>query len=429
MNSTNFLSSKLLLGVAETDITPETAVELVGFYRQKNISQGVLSPLSAQVSVWRTETELCCLIAIDHIGFCLEHASFLRDRIGKILGIPRQKVMLCFSHTHSAPNDSTEPEYFRFLCNRIEQTAQKAMENLSPVRTGWGNAFADIGINRRTGCEIDRRIGILKAEEKQTGKLKLIVLRVTAHANVFKADNFLISSDYFGEVRKTMSEKYGCPVIITQGASGNVAPKYFQSQFTPPDADDPSRFVRSQTACADMAREILTQTGLVWEKIRLEDTGILHMDSCFTDFYADVPSYEKACKIMEEAQTLAGIDGSAWLQEIQKLHQNGIKRQICSVEIQYFQIANGCLCGVPNEIMCEFALRACHLAQNDRFYLGGYTNGCTGYFPTEEEFDQGGYEVYWSWLIYYPYHKLLSPPNRDSCRKLIYTAVRNRPSV
>ena len=43
------------------------------------------------------------------------------------------------------------------------------------------------------------------------------------------------------------------------------------------------------------------------------------------------------------------------------------------------------LAGVPNEIMCEFALRASDALLSDVFHLGGYTNGCTGYLPTEEE--------------------------------------------
>ncbi len=63
-----------------------------------------------------------------------------------------------------------------------------------------------------------------------------------------------------------------------------------------------------------------------------------------------------------------------------------------------------------------------HSAPNDSIETA-YSD--TGYFPTEEEYDKGGYEVYWSMLIYYIYHGRVSPLNRDSAAKLIEAAVNN----
>ena len=62
---------------------------------------------------------------------------------------------------------------------------------------------------------------------------------------------------------------------------------------------------------------------------------------------------------------------------------------------------------------------------NEYFYFGGYTNGCTGYFPTEEEFDKGGYEVYWSMLFYFRYHGRVFPLQRNSAAELIRFAADN----
>lgn len=98
-----------------------------------------------------------------------------------------------------------------------------------------------------------------------------------------------------------------------------------------------------------------------------------------------------------------------------------------TVEVQCFSLGSGCLCGVANEIMCEFALRVSAQLKSDLFYFGGFTNGCTGYFPTEEEFDKGGYEVYWSMLIYYIYHGRVFPLRRDSASELIRFAAENAP--
>ena len=78
-------------------------------------------------------------------------------------------------------------------------------------------------------------------------------------------------------------------------------------------------------------------------------------------------------------------------QKKQKLIHTKVEKQIENIEIQYFVL----------------------------------NNGCTGYFPTEDEFDEGGYEVYWSMLIYYIYHKRVFPLNRNSATILIEIVVQN----
>ena len=418
----------VLLGLSEVDITPSGPVETIGFGRKDNRSRGVLSPLSAQICVWQSGETRCCLTALDHIGFSKADADFLRDEIGRVLSVKREQVMLCFSHTHSAPNESVETEYFAFVCAQVKVGLQEALFNLSPVLAAWGNARGDIGVNRRSGCEaLDDRIGILKVTDADSGVLRLLLLRLTAHANVLKSDNYLISPDYFGTVRDLLREQYGCPVLLTQGASGNVAPKYFCSVLTPPDASDETRFIRSERALDQMAEEIARQAKPVIQSLRPQPVRRLAMYSVEAVLNADVPSEQRALDLAAEARREAGMDGAAWLAEVRRLHLAGVSVQTDTTEIQFFALGNGCLCGVAHELMCEFALRASAILHDNLFYLGGYTNGCTGYFPTEEEYDKGGYEVFWSMLAYFIYHGRVSPLNRDCAEKLLRTVVENAP--
>lgn len=415
-------------GYAQVDITPDVPVEMIGFGRADETSRGVLRPLAAQVSVWKFQGELSCLAAIDHIGFSRAHADELRNAIGEILGSPRRRVMLCFSHTHAAPNDSAETAWFAAARAKILEAVRIAASNLSPCLAAWGCGAADIGVNRRSDAgELDRRVGILKVMDAESGRPRLLLLRLTAHANVLKADNDLLSPDFFGAVRDALSEQYGCNVMVTQGASGNVAPKFFQSTLTPPDASDPNRFIRSETALHDMAREVSRAVEAVCDGILPEEVRRLSMDSAMLPLHATVPSIARAREIALDARTFAGIDGAAWLTEVQRLRNEGVDRQTEMVELQYFSVNDGCLAGVPNELMCELALRASDRLNSDLFFLGGYVNGCTGYFPTEEEYDKGGYEVYWSMLHYFMYHGRVMPLDRDSADLLIDTAARNAP--
>lgn len=416
--------AELFFGYSEADITPEGPVTTVGFGRGDEMSRGVLHHLLAQLSVWRLGDEVCCLATVDHIGFSKKHADELRDRIGTALGVSFEKVMLCFSHTHAGPNDSVELAWFSAALEKITRAAVAAHASMGAVHAAWGNAAGDIGVNRRAESDrLDKRIGILLISDAETKAPKLLLLRLTAHANVLKADNYLISPDYFGAVRDALREKYGCPVMASQGASGDVSPKYFQSRLTPPDATD-ARFIRSETALSDMAQAVLDRAGPVIDALSPQKVCRLAMGSQKIALAADVPDEARALVIAEEARTLCGIDPAGWLSEVKRLNEAGVQEQREDVEAQFFRLGDGCLCGVPNEIMCDFALRASHILRDEFFYLGGYTNGCTGYFPTEAEFDKGGYEVYWSMLIYYVYFDRVFPLRREGASELIDFVVK-----
>lgn len=414
----------LKLGYAETDITPTAPMPLIGFNRSDNVSRGVLKPLLAQISVWESE-ELCCLICIDSIGFAKYLSDRLRINISKILNVSIDKVMLCFSHCHSAPDADSMPKYYETVCRKIEAAVRSAKSDMHPVLVGWTNVEAEIGVNRREGNgNIDKRVGILKASGL-TNDVRLLLLRVTAHCSVLKRDNHYISPDYFGSIRDRLQDKYDCHVMVIQGAAGNIAPKYFNSELTPVDAKGP-QYVRTTTALEDMAHVICEKAEEKISAIDMAEELSAKMYSRNISLNANVPSYEEAEHIAEEAKQHCGIEGSEWLQEVSRLNKNGIRCQEENCEIQYFSIGQWCMCGVPYELMVEFALEPLHILKNEFFYVNGYTNGCLSYFPTEKEFELGGYEVYWSMLIYYKYFMRVFPFEKESASKLIDSIVQEK---
>lgn len=413
----------LRMGYAEVDITPVKPVETVGFNRKDNISRGVLKSLYAQVIVWEGE-ELCCLVTIDSLGFKKELSDRLREVIGQALCVSSDKVMLCFSHCHSAPNADIEKEYYEMVCRKIKMAVVMAREHLCRVYTGYGNAEVVIGVNRRKGNNfLDKRAGILKVCNAESGVVELLILRITAHCNSLKRDNYMISPDFFGEIREIFGAYYHCPIMVIQGSAGNIAPKYFQSEETPIDARG-EQYVRSENALMDMATEVFSKTLPIIEQIDVKSDMAVQMYSKNLILYAEVPTYEEAKRIAKESKESCGIDGLKWLEEVKRLNDCGIKRQQENAEVQYFRIDDWCLCGVPYELMVEFSNHAQETIQNEFFYLNGYTNGCLSYFPTEEEFDHGGYEVYWSMLLYYSYFGRVFPLERESASKLLEFVVR-----
>ena len=399
------------MGFCEADITPDIPVTMIGFHRTDNMARGILDRLAAQVTVWEGRG-LYCLVAIDNIGFNKKESHRLWDLIGAEIGEDREKVMLSFSHTHAAVDTAVETCYYDALCSKICAAVGKAKECMEEVSIGWENGWAEIGVNRRSSGKVDRRVGILQVWGKN-GSEKLIILRLTAHANVLKRDNYLISADYFGAVRRLFGEKHRCPVMIIQGSAGDIAPRYYRSTLIPVDGQGEA-YTRSPAALEDMARELMGKTELVING--MEPRGDVHISaySKYVTLKSKVPSMTEAYKIADEAREHVGIDGSKWLNEVKRLNQQKIAFQKESLEVQYFRIGNWCLCGVPNETMAEFAIHTQELLSDPYFYFNGYTNGCGSYLPTKEEYDLGGYEVYWSMLIYFQDYGRVYPYHRDS---------------
>lgn len=415
----------LKLGYAKVDISPHNSIEMIGFNRRNNISQGILKPLLAQVAVWNDEGTYC-LITIDTLGFKQDLTDNLRKRVCNALNITCEKVMICFSHCHSAPNADAIPEYYEMVCRKIETAVMDAAEKFEEVSVGWGNASVNIGVNRRKeNNNQDNRVGILKVCSDKTDDVKLLILRLTAHCNALKRDNYMISPDFFGAIRDILEAHYNCPVMIVQGAAGNIAPKYFKSKETPIDASG-EQYIRTETALEDIAKEVFESVSQIISDIEMK-AAVIQMYSKNTVLYAYVPTYEIAQGIAKDAMECCGIDGTQWLKAVRKLNDVGIEMQEEQVEVQYLKIGEWCLCGVPYELMVEFALKAQEKLDDEFFYLNGYTNGCSSYFPTEEEFDLGGYEVYWSLLLYYSYFNRVFPLMRESAITLIDFVVNNSP--
>ncbi len=421
------------MGYEERIITPEKPVQMAGYdARIDNCSRGVMKDLKAQILVIKKNEERFCLITIDSLGFTVELTSFLRRKAAEILSAKMEQVMICFSHTHAAPNAAVEKEYYDFVCQSILSGVKNADESMVPVYAGWGIAENTVGMNRRESNQpIDPRMGILKICGEDQEKIKVLVVRVTAHCNVLMPDNYLISPDYFGEAREALERRYGCNVMMVQGASGDVRPRYRQEnadylEIYPAEEHLMDNSVQlkersdaqSQKALKDMAEAICESLYPVVNLIKTEPVSRVSMYSVKSSFYADVPALNRAGEIAAEAWEMGRIDGKGWLREVERLLNKGEKKQGAEIEIQFFAVNDGCLCGVPNEVMSDIAVNIWKKSNNPMLFFNGYTNGCSSYLPTAAEYDKGGFEVLWSNLLYYQYHGRVMPLNRDTAKRL-----------
>lgn len=400
---------------SQVDITPDFQVELIGCYRLDSKSQGVLHSLYAQVLLFEFYGTYYCLIAIDSLGLTTVLADELRSIVAEQLKSDISCVMISFSHTHSAP-DPLSPingeRYFSLMCSRIRKCVAIAIENLRPCKAGWAMTDTEIGENRREGCTaVDRRLGALKITDSITDRPLAVVLRITAHANILMHGNNKISSDYFGIAREKLQKYFLCPVMLIQGAAGNIKPAGIDKILggSIPDLD------RISDILLNSARQL---------NFNMNEVSNMQMYAKNFNYYSDVPSEPEAKQIANAANRFCHIDGSEWLMECKRLRKSGVATQVQEGKIQFLELNDGCFCGVPDEIFCEISLEASKQAHTPYLFLDGYTNGCTGYLPHSEEWVKGGYETLYSYLQYYRYHGHVMPFQQDTADRLVKIVLR-----
>jgi len=396
---------------AQADITPEFQTSLIGCYRPDSRSQGALHRLYAQVLLFDVKGDRFCLIAIDSLGLTVALSTAIRSKIAATLHTDISHVMLNFSHTHSAPEPARHAlngeRYYEFLCERIETCVEEAMGKRAPCRAGWAVGACHVGENRRDGSDLaDHRLGGLMVAD---GKGPIAVcLRVAAHANVLMRQNDKISSDYFGPGREEIAAFFGCPVMVFQGAAGDLKPIGVE-KVSGGNLHDLARVVDILMSDAKRLR---------FELREIDDIRMFSREMIFT---ADVPSKEEAEGIAAQSPGEAADD---WLASCAELGSAGVKTQSLPAEINFFKLNEGCFCGVAEEIFCELALNAQERAKNPLLFLNGYTNGCTGYLPSRSEWHKGGYEVLFSNFIYHKFHGHVMPYREDTADRIVDLVVR-----
>jgi len=235
--------NKIKVGWAEADITPKNKVELYGQYYQR-VSKGIHSRLGGSVLALESNNgEQVVMISVDLTNFPREFLNELRDKLkDKLPGLDVSKIIMNAIHTHSAPGvaypgknwwvPDTEAmsfkDYRAFVIERLTNAVIKAWNTKSYSRFANSSDFSAVGHCRRAvyangisemygdtsredfiGMEgnEDSTVEILftfSEDKKPTG----VVVNVACPSQVMEA-TYVISSDFMGEVRRLLKEKFG----------------------------------------------------------------------------------------------------------------------------------------------------------------------------------------------------------------------------
>ncbi|PFQ89959.1 alkaline ceramidase [Bacillus thuringiensis] len=408
------------IGVCKVDITPPVGIDFVGYHRETGINN-IEEHIYGTVFVFEKDEMKTVFISIDNIGMLVEDTNIIRERVASRLHVPFERITVVYTHTHSGPETVGEQalvkSYKTSLVNNVVHGAVTANNNLGLCEVGWSVTTGDIGINRRertsdgrakmgTNIEgvVDKRIGTLAIRNAETKELSGIIVFCTAHPNVLKGDSDVLSADYPGMTREILEKIVNCPVIIVQGAAGNVNAKYRGSR----EAVKQMAYTLSGHVLTILP--IVTYSPIV---------NLRTVSSMMQMKLKDIPEMNEIRSMAQLAEKQWGVNTDEWLTIVLEKYKQGIRQLRIDLEVQLFQVNDGMFFGIPMEPFSETALEVKESLQNEIAFLGGYTNGYIGYLPTREEFTYGGYEVELNPVVYGPVTNLLMPPEKNTAELIV----------
>ncbi|NEA33202.1 hypothetical protein [Streptomyces sp. SID13031] len=228
--------SELLLAAVSLDVTPPPGHRLDGYSAREGLglATGTADPLRATM-IWLSTADSpgVLWLSLDAIAIGTELAAELSAAAGRAAGIPPECVLVCASHTHSAPSGwtgqihpvipaSREPSLYSVL---VDAVASAPLER-RPARASWRSIeVIGVGTNRhRRNGPHDNTAGVLTLHSVADNSLRAVLLDFACHPTTYGPENLLYSADWPGAARTAL----GADVVVgfLQGAAGDVSPRF-----------------------------------------------------------------------------------------------------------------------------------------------------------------------------------------------------------
>jgi len=425
----------LYASAARVKLDPPVGLAMLGYGSRVGRSIGSHDDLAAQALVLSDGTNKIAIVGVDLLALGVRIADDIRERAAASTGIPADSILVCATHTHSAPAfnifatpradakpaEGRDLEWNRALPAKIASAIAQAHKNLEPAILRAAAAPFTLGINRRLmrpHRQIQlaaNRAGPADAEVAALGAYRpdgtaiAFVMNYPCHGVVLCEDNLLYSRDWPGfamdeiETAAASSTSQRPISIFLQGATGNIDPRSrgnfevaeqhgramgraaFDALQRAPSLADPriaTRRIPLNLALKDLsaelaiARECAAQTQASLDNHRGGD------------------GYQLKRLRDHHAQSLASLAALEALEEQNRRDRRvDIRRRELGTAMSIVTVGNLALVGVPGELFVELglALKANpHFAQT---FIAGYCNDLIGYIPTRAAYAEGGYEV------------------------------------
>jgi neutral ceramidase len=425
--------SALSAGAARIKLDPPVGLAMIGYGNRVGRNAGVHDDLAAQALVLSDGKNKAAIVGIDVLAIGNRIADDIRERVAAKTDIPADSVLVCATHTHSAPAfnifatprpdarpaEGRDLEWERALPQKIAAAIIQANANLEPATLRAATAAFTLGTNRRLfrpSHQIQiaaNHSGVADAHASALGAYRAdgsaiaILMNYPCHGVVLCEDNLLYSRDWPGfamdEIESASADARRPISIFIQGATGNIDPR---SRGNFEVAEQFGREMGRAAFDALTHAQPISNTRVAARRIplnlKLKDNSadLAIARACAEQTQASLDShrggdgYQLKRLRDHHAQSLAALGGLELLEEQNRRDRRvDMDQRQLATAMTVMTIGDLAIVGVPGELFVElgFAIKA--NAHFRHTFIAGYCNDLIGYIPTRDAYPQGGYEV------------------------------------
>jgi hypothetical protein len=408
-----YSAPQLLLGAAKVDITPESPNWLSGYGARHSMATNAGQRIWAKAfAIGDDKSGPALFLTVDNCGVSSEITENLATRLRQKHGIPRERLVVCSTHTHTAPclsgvlpnlfsRDFTAEElatidqYTKFLSVKLEQAADAALKNLKPGNLSWAQTSAGFARNRRTvNGPVDHALPVLRALDNQ-GNLVAVLVAYACHCTTLSSEYNQFHGDWAGEAGAQLEKDHpGTVALISLGCGADSNP---QPRGKPENAREHGLEVAGQVEklLAGKFTPLAVAPKGRFKRIELP--------------FSELPTREQWLARSKEK----GIIGYHAQKNLARLDRGEQIPSKLPYAVQTWTFGDElAMVFLSGEVVVDYSLRLKGEFRSEKLWVNGYANEVPCYIPSRRILQEGGYEAETS-LWYYDRPARLAPATED----------------
>jgi hypothetical protein len=385
--------AKQLVGAAKVDITPAYPTLLSGYAaRRPEAAHDVKQKLFARAMAIGTDAQgPVILVAIDNLGASASVSNAVAAKLLKQHKIPRERFVVCATHTHNAPmlsgvannlfvKDFTEREvaglerYTSELTEKIYQAATEALKNRRPARLQWAIGAVPFASNRRDAKgPVDHSLPVLRATDAG-GKPMAILANYACHC-VSVGNGMYFHGDWAGcAAERIEADHPGATAIVVIGCGADQNPNAMNGI--------PSAEAHGAALAKEVKRVLAAPMRPIASAVRGQLQNI------------ELPLAELPTKAeWTERAKADGIAGYHARKNLARLDRGESLPTAVTYPVQTWTLGDElAMVFLGGEVVVDYARLLRGKFDDDRLWITAYANDVGCYIPSERILREGRYE-------------------------------------
>lgn len=395
------------IGAAVVDITPPIGIEMDGYGARVGGATGIHDPLRARVLVAEGPDGVAvALIVADLLQIDPRLQEMIATGVEAVAGIPRDRLQLAGTHTHSGPAfrepSEVETSTGRLICEAVGRAWAERRDATAAVGIG---RVQGIAANRRpNGGPVDDRVTVTRFDDLD-GRPIATHVNYGCHPTTLGPDNNLFSADFPGVVCSRIEEALGGVAIFSTGPQGDVNPGGYSPEGSMVGVVVPWRTSASVEqygrAIGDVAIAVHRDlrpapSDRVWGASRIAELRRKPLPDASVARAAADEAARSADAVRKAAlspdATYHAIVAAAYADLVARQAADPDRDRPVPVRISALALGPLMHVGVSGELFVGLGQRIRAGLGEDRTCIAALCDGTVGYLPTADAFAIGGYE-------------------------------------